>query len=84
MTAIHLSHASTGWRSRAPPGTVVAAAVEIARARRTARASRAARPAPAALCGMGICGECRVAIDGQAHRSAARRCARRAGGRDRW
>jgi D-hydroxyproline dehydrogenase subunit gamma len=49
------------------PGTLVAAAVEIAAPGRGARVSPAGlRRQP--LCGMGVCGECRVAIDGLAHR----------------
>jgi D-hydroxyproline dehydrogenase subunit gamma len=49
------------------PGTLVAAAVEIAAPGRGARVSPAGlRLQP--LCGMGVCGECRVAIDGLAHR----------------
>ena len=49
------------------PGTVVAAAVEIARPAHGARVS-ATGVRRSAFCGMGVCGECRVAIDGQAHR----------------
>jgi len=50
-----------------PPGTLVAAAVEMAAPGRGARVSPAGlRRQP--LCGMGVCGECRVAIDGHAHR----------------
>ena len=49
------------------PGTLVAAAVEIAAPGRGARVSPAGqRRQP--LCGMGVCGECRVAIDGHPHR----------------
>jgi len=48
-------------------GTLVAAAVELAMPGRGARVSPGgARRQP--LCGMGFCGECRVTIDGQAHR----------------
>ena len=48
-------------------GTLVAAAVEIAAPGRGARVSPAgARRQP--LCGMGVCGECRVTVDGRAHR----------------
>jgi predicted molibdopterin-dependent oxidoreductase YjgC len=48
-------------------GTLVAAAVELA------APGHGARRAPAGtrrqpLCGMGVCGECRVIIDGRAHR----------------
>lgn len=48
-------------------GTLVAAAVELAAPGRGARVSPGgARRQP--LCGMGVCGECRVTIVGQAHR----------------
>jgi predicted molibdopterin-dependent oxidoreductase YjgC len=48
-------------------GTLVAAAIEIAAPGRGARlAVGGSRRQP--LCGMGVCGECRVAIDGRAHR----------------
>jgi hypothetical protein len=48
-------------------GTLVAAAVEIAAPGRGARVSPAgARRQP--LCGMGVCGECRVTVGGRAHR----------------
>ncbi len=48
-------------------GTLVAAAVELARPGRGARVSPGgARRQP--LCGMGVCGECRVTVDGRAHR----------------
>ncbi len=47
--------------------TLVAAAVELAMPGRGARMSPAgARRQP--LCGMGVCGECRVTVDGRAHR----------------
>jgi predicted molibdopterin-dependent oxidoreductase YjgC len=48
-------------------GTLVAAAVELAMPGRGARvAPGGSRRQP--LCGIGVCGECRVTIDGQAHR----------------
>ena len=48
-------------------GTLVAAAIELAVPGRGARVSAGgARRQP--LCGMGVCGECRVTIDGRAHR----------------
>ena len=48
-------------------GTLVAAAIELAAPARGARVSPAgARRQP--LCGMGVCGECRVTVDGRAHR----------------
>ena len=49
------------------PGTLVAAAVELATPGRGAHVSPGGeRRQP--LCGMGVCGECRVAVDGRAHR----------------
>jgi hypothetical protein len=49
------------------PGTLVAAAIERARPGRGARVSPGgARRQP--VCGMGVCGECRVTVDGIAHR----------------
>ncbi|MFL6700036.1 MAG: 2Fe-2S iron-sulfur cluster-binding protein [Vitreoscilla sp.] len=48
-------------------GTVVAAAIELAAPGQGARVSPSGmRRQP--LCGMGVCGECRVRVDGQAHR----------------
>ena len=48
-------------------GTLVAAAVELCLPGRGARvAPGGTRRQP--LCGMGVCGECRVTVDGQAHR----------------
>ena len=48
------------------PGTLVAAAVELAVPGRGARVSPGgARRQP--LCGMGVCGECRLSVDGRAH-----------------
>ncbi len=52
---------------RVRAGTLVAAAVELAAPGRGARVSPGgARRQP--LCGMGVCGECRVTIAGHAHR----------------
>lgn len=49
------------------PGTLVAAAIELAWPGHGARVSPGgARRQP--LCGMGVCGECRVTVDGRAHR----------------
>jgi aerobic-type carbon monoxide dehydrogenase small subunit (CoxS/CutS family) len=49
------------------PGTLVAAAVELAAPGRGARVSPGGtRRQP--LCGMGVCGECRVTVDGRPHR----------------
>ena len=48
-------------------GTLVAAAVELAAPGRGARVSPGGtRRQP--LCGMGVCGECRVSVDGHMHR----------------
>ena len=48
-------------------GTLVAAAIELAASGHGARVSPSgARRQP--LCGMGVCGECRVTVDGRAHR----------------
>ena len=48
-------------------GTLVAAAIELARPGHGARLGPdGARRQP--LCGMGVCGECRVTVDGRAHR----------------
>jgi len=51
-------------------GTTVVAALAIAGLRGT-RTSVAGQPR-AALCGMGVCQECRVTIDGRAHVLACR------------
>lgn len=48
-------------------GTLVAAALEIAAAGQGGRVSPGGARRQA-FCGMGVCGECRVTIDGQAHR----------------
>ena len=55
-----------GREVRVPPGTVVAAAIAVAGVTSYRRSVRGAARGP--LCGMGICYECRVAIDGQAQR----------------
>ena len=48
-------------------GTLVAAAIERAAPGHGARVSPGgSRRQP--LCGMGVCGECRVTVDGRAHR----------------
>jgi D-hydroxyproline dehydrogenase subunit gamma len=49
-----------------PHGTIVSAAVEKAGYTRFRRSVRDGARAP--LCGMGVCFECRVTIDGVAHR----------------
>lgn len=48
-----------------PAGTVVAAAVALAGETRFRRSVQGAARGP--VCGMGICMECRVTINGQAH-----------------
>lgn len=48
-----------------PEGSMVTTAVMLAGARAFRRSVTGARRAP--LCGMGICYECRVTIDGRAH-----------------
>ena len=58
-----------GERLRVPIGSTVAAAVLIAQATTFRRSVTGEARAP--LCGMGICYECRVTINGQAH---ARSC----------
>ena len=56
-----------GWPLGVPAGITVAAAVERASAGRGARVSPGGqRRQP--FCGMGVCGECRVSIDGRAQR----------------
>ena len=55
-----------GREVRVAAGTVVAAAVAVA-GRDVARRSVGGE-ARGVLCGMGICFECRVTIDGQPHR----------------
>ena len=58
-----------------PAGTMVSAAVAIA-GETALRRSVSGQPR-GALCGMGICFECRVTIDGQAHcRACPTPCAR--------
>ena len=48
-----------------PPGTIVAAAVILAGETRFRRSVLGSPRGP--LCGMGVCMECRVTINGQAH-----------------
>ncbi len=54
-----------GQASKVKPGTSVAAAI-VQSGHAFFRKSVSGQPR-AALCGMGICYECRVTIDGQAH-----------------
>lgn len=55
-----------GQPVRVPAGSVVAAAVARAGGGASRRSVRGEARAP--LCGMGICHECRVTIDGRPHR----------------
>lgn len=54
-----------GRRTSVAAGTSVAAAIAIAAAGVTRRSVSGQRRAP--LCGMGVCQECRVTVDGRAH-----------------
>lgn len=54
-----------GREVRVPPGSVVAAAIARAGISSYRRSVRGEARGP--LCGMGICFECRVTINGQAH-----------------
>ncbi|WP_322102687.1 (2Fe-2S)-binding protein [Paraburkholderia sp. J41] len=62
-----------GYRVSVAPGSSVAAAIAV-QARENRHAATARRSVSGAprgpLCGMGICQECRVVIDGVAHRLA--------------
>jgi len=49
----------------APPGSMVSAAVALAGGHRFRRSVTGEPRGP--LCGMGICFECRVTVDGRAH-----------------
>ena len=55
-----------GRRLRVPAGSTVAAAIMLAGVHEFRRSVRGEPRGP--LCGMGICFECRVTINGQAHR----------------
>jgi D-hydroxyproline dehydrogenase subunit gamma len=55
-----------GREVRVPAGSIVAAAVAVAGVDAYRHSVRGDARAP--LCGMGICFECRVTIDGRAHR----------------
>jgi predicted molibdopterin-dependent oxidoreductase YjgC len=54
-----------GQPLRVPAGTIVAAALALAGVQSSRRSVSGEPRAP--LCGMGICAECRVTIDGRAH-----------------
>jgi D-hydroxyproline dehydrogenase subunit gamma len=63
-----------GIRVTVSPGTVVAAAVAQAGVTRFRRSATGEARGP--LCGIGVCMECRVTIDGQPHsRSCTTLCA---------
>jgi sarcosine oxidase subunit alpha len=57
---------------RVPRGTVVAAAVALAEETRFRRSVRGEARGP--LCGMGICFECRVTVNGEPHVRACLVC----------
>lgn len=63
MSEIHLT--VNGHEILVPSGCMVAAAIARAGVNSYRRSVRGAARAP--LCGMGICFECRVTINGQAH-----------------
>ncbi|MFM0392405.1 (2Fe-2S)-binding protein [Paraburkholderia phytofirmans] len=63
--ATRVSVTINGHRIDVDAGTTVAAALVLAGVRST-RMSVSGQPR-AALCGMGVCQECRVTIDGRAH-----------------
>ncbi|MGE8489237.1 MAG: (2Fe-2S)-binding protein [Paraburkholderia nemoris] len=63
--ATRVSVTINGHRIDVDAGTSVAAALVLAGVRST-RMSVSGQPR-AALCGMGVCQECRVTIDGRAH-----------------
>lgn len=54
-----------GQTQRVPAGSTIAAAVLVSGELRFRRSVSGEARAP--LCGMGICYECRVQVDGQAH-----------------
>lgn len=55
-----------GHACEVPAGTTVAAALVLAGGVRGTRASVAGMPRTM-VCGMGVCQECRVSVDGRAH-----------------
>jgi predicted molibdopterin-dependent oxidoreductase YjgC len=61
-----------GRRMTVPVGTTVAAAI-LQNGRKNFRTSVSGEPR-AALCGMGICYECRVNINGKAHARSCQIC----------
>jgi hypothetical protein len=67
MTTPTIAVTVDGEVVRVAPGTLVAAALEIARPSVGARVSPGGQRRQA-FCGMGVCGECRVTVDGRAHR----------------
>jgi hypothetical protein len=67
MTAPEIAVTVDGELLRVPAGTLVAAALEIARPGAGARVAPGGQRRQA-FCGMGVCGECRVTVDGRSHR----------------
>ncbi len=72
-TATHTSLDINGTRQQVPAGVTVAAAMGLF-AQGVTRLSVQAEPR-AALCGMGICQECRVLINGQLRLACQTLCA---------
>lgn len=64
QVAIHINDVTV----EVAEGTTVAAAILIAQVSAFRRSVKGERRGP--LCGMGICYECRVAIDGEAHQKS--------------
>jgi len=69
MAEIHIEININGSSVRVAAGCSVAAALAAAAAPGITRRSVSGMPR-APLCGMGVCQECRVSIDGHAHRLA--------------
>jgi predicted molibdopterin-dependent oxidoreductase YjgC len=68
MTDANLTLTINARSIEVPPGVTVAAAIAMAGSTVTRRSVSGATRAP--LCGMGVCQECRVTIDGVPHRLA--------------
>lgn len=72
MLALHID----GWPVSVPAGSSVASALRIADASGLGTARRSVRREPRApFCGMGICQECRVDIDGRRRLACQTVCA---------
>ncbi len=68
MITLHINHQTV----QVAPGISVAAALAICELQLNSQVTRLSvtGQARAPLCGMGVCQECRVTIDGQAHQLA--------------